>query len=182
MGSHAIGGSSPNPCPISMRTVPFELPRCDLDCVYTSWVLWWCQRCSEWRNPVMPQSSIKRGQNPATTMHIDDKTESPGEQIIQIVESSVATIQKVDSVHNIDLPALERYVRGLTMCVGVFEPTMCSRESSTWPQCACLHLLFDCIVLCSFLASNSKFDIGQRTAWLSTFVESVACPLLSSKI
>ena len=41
---------------------------------------------------------------------IDDQTESPEEQIIHIVETSGATMQNVDSVHNIDLPASGRYV------------------------------------------------------------------------
>ena len=64
------------------------------------------------------------------------------------------------------------------MWVGVFELNVSPREPSSGPQCTCLHTLFDCMVLCSFLASVSMFDIGNG---LSTLSNSVSRSLFRSK-
>ncbi len=138
-----------------------------------------CAICSGWLNPVMRQTSKKRGQTTATTMcrrtdRVARRENHPYSCNKQCHDAGSGLRTQYR------LAAPQEGMSGAHRVGGCFEPNMCTREPSTWPQCTCLHTWFDCVVFCSFLASDSIFVIGQRAAWFFTCVGSVARQLLRS--
>ena len=95
-----------------MRMVSFEPPRCDLDCVYA---FHGCGGGVKVFRMAQSENGGKRQKKAAKPPHHAMWTRPDRvatERIVHIVETSESTMQKVDSVHNIDLPALGRYVQG----------------------------------------------------------------------